>query len=171
MLGRLLRWLTALAGIFLLFLSAMVTVDVIVRWLTGKPIIGVLEIAEIVLLAMTFFALPYVHYENKELNVDVLRSRATGKLARSLFVLDMVCSAAFFALLSVTAAQDFLTAAARGYTGRGMITIPTALPLAIVAIGSVLTLVALFTRPYKARSMSAELSAEADSGDAAAHGQ
>jgi TRAP-type C4-dicarboxylate transport system permease small subunit len=172
MLECLLRWLTILGAVFLLCLAATVTTDVTVRWLTGRPIVGVLEIAEVALLSMTFLTLPYVHYLSKELNVDVLRSRATGVMGRSLSVLDVIASAAFFALLSVTATQDFLTAAERGYTGRGMIAIPTAMPLAIVAAGSLLTLVALLARHYRSHHVTADL--KADSGESAArdsHGQ
>jgi TRAP-type C4-dicarboxylate transport system permease small subunit len=144
-----LRFGVSVAGLCVLGLAIMITTDVILRWWTGVPITGVFEIAEILLLLMVFLSFPYLHFQSQEMSVDLLRSNVTGKIAKTFSFFDVVLSSAFFALLTWDAASDFLVAVERGYTGRGLIKVPTAIPLGIIVFGAFLTVLALLTRTYK----------------------
>jgi TRAP-type C4-dicarboxylate transport system permease small subunit len=144
-----LRLLAKLAACLLFAISVSVTVDVIVRTVTGAPIVGVFEFNQLFLLATIFLGLPYLHYRGRELSVDILRSKARGATGRVLHTLDGIVSVAFMALLAWTAANDFVVALARGYRGYGLVRIPNAIPLGIIMFGAALTVVAILARRYK----------------------
>ncbi len=138
--------LAVIAGICLLVIAVMTTVDVTVRWLTGVPITGVYEIAQILLLTMTCLGLPYLHLQGRELSVDILRARAKGRVRKSLDALDHVVTVGFFVLLAWTAWTDFSRAILGGFRAQGMLRIPTSIPLGLVLVGSILVILALLAR-------------------------
>lgn len=142
--GRLLAWLTWLSGLGLLALATMITVDVAYRWLFGRPVLGVFEFSEILLLAITFMAIAYVQFSGRQLTIDILSGRARGRLAAGLVVLDVLAGLAFFGILLWTCAFDWWEALHGNYLGRGMLQIPTALPLGFVLVGTGLLTVTLF---------------------------
>lgn len=146
-----LRFLAIFAGACLFCIAALTTVDVTVRWFRGVPITGVFEIAQIMLLLMTCFALPLLHYQRRELSVDIFRAQARGGLKWFMEALDIIAGLLFFALLTWTAWVDFSTAFARGFRAQGLLRIPTAIPLGIVTIGAALVFVVLLARTLELR--------------------
>ena len=142
--GRLLAWLTWLSGLGLLALAAMITVDIAYRWLFGRPVLGVFEFSEILLLAITFMTIAYVQFTGRQLTIDILSARARGRLAAGLVVLDAVAGLAFFGILLWTGAIDWWEAYHGEFLGRGMLKIPTALPLGFVLVGTAMLVVTLF---------------------------
>lgn len=146
MLERLLKGAAQLGGVLLLVLASMITVDVFVRWITGRPIIGVFEIAEILLLVTTFLAMGLLHYRNRELRVDLLSGRARGVTARVLSSLDSLLALAFFALLLWSGIREWQDAVAYGAVRRGLVEIPSTVPIGGLVIGVFLTCLALLRR-------------------------
>ena len=140
---RLLAVLSRLGGIGLLCLAVMIATDVMFRWLFGRPILGVFEFSEILLLLTTFLVIARVQFTGQHLRIDILSSRATGRLAGGLSLLDCLAGLAFFGILLWTSAIDWWEALHRGYLGRGMLQIPTAIPLGFLLLGTGLMVVTL----------------------------
>lgn len=141
--GRLLGGLARLGGLGLLALAGMISVDITYRWLFGRPILGVFEFSEILLLALTFMSIAYVQFVGRQLTIDILSARARGRLASGLMALDAVAGLAFFGILLWTSVIDWWEAYHGGFLGRGMLEIPTALPLGFVVVGTALMVVTL----------------------------
>ncbi len=135
-LERLLIYSAWVSGIALFCLAAMITVDVFVRWLTGRPFIGVFEVSQVILVVVTFLAIGLVQYRQRQLRVDIFSARAKGLSARLLTVLDCVIGLAFFGLLLWTGGMEWVKAYTGEYLRRGMVEIPTAIPLAFLVIGT-----------------------------------
>lgn len=141
--GGLLAGLAWLSGLGLLALACMICVDVGYRWLFGRPILGVFEFSEILLVAITFLTIAYVQFSGRQLVIDILSARARGRLAGGLGMLDAVAGLAFFGILLWTSAIDWWEAYHGDFLGRGMLKIPTALPLGFVLVGATLMVVTL----------------------------
>jgi C4-dicarboxylate transporter DctQ subunit len=139
----LLSALSRLNGLLLLGLSVMIVVDITYRALFGRPILGVFEISEVLLLAITFLAIAHVQLLGRQLRIDILSGRAHGRLAGFLQALDAVAGLAFFGILLWMAGTDWLEALAGEFQGRGMLQIPLAVPLGLIAIGTALMILAL----------------------------
>jgi len=85
-------------------------------------------------------AFAQVQYSRRQLRVDFLSSLAKGRLATSFRILDLVAVSAFFGLLFYVASHSWVEAIRGDYRGRGLIAIPTAVPLGILLAGTLLTL-------------------------------
>lgn len=137
------RAFARLGAIALLLLSAMVTVDVVTRWVTGRPFVGVFELSEVLLVLVTFSAVGLVHLDNRQLSVDILSSRARGRKAAALRLFDAVVGLLVFGLLLWKSVAEFFKAYQGGFMRRGMVQIPTAIPVGFVVLGSLCIVVAL----------------------------
>ncbi|MGQ0662808.1 MAG: TRAP transporter small permease [Pseudomonadota bacterium] len=132
-----------LSGILLFCLAAVVTTDVLMRYATGRPIIGVFEVAEILLVFVTFFAVGFVQHSGRQLRVDALSHRARGRTAAALAVFDGFMALIVFGILLVTGWRELGKAMAGGFLRRGLIEIPTAVPLSVLVFGTALLCVAI----------------------------
>lgn len=141
--ARVLKTLTSLNALALLGLAVMITCDVTYRWIFGRPILGVFEFSEILLVLITFLAIAQVQFSGRQLRVDVFLGRVRGRAAGALGVLDALVGLAFFGILLWTSTHDWWEAWHGKFLGRGMLQIPTAIPLGLVAVGTALMLVTL----------------------------
>jgi TRAP-type C4-dicarboxylate transport system permease small subunit len=133
-----LRACAGLSGLGLFLLSVMITGDVMVRWLTGRPIIGVFEIAEVLFVLVTFFAVALVYRDDRQLRVDALSALARGRTAASLRLLDGIAGLLFFFVVLWTGGAEWLKAYLGGFLRRGLVEIPSAIPLGFIVLGSLL---------------------------------
>lgn len=138
-----LRAFANFGAIGLILLSVMVTVDVGVRWLTGRPFVGVFEISEVLLVVVTFSAVGLVHLDNRQMSVDILSSHARGKTAAGLRLFDALVGLLVFGLLLWKSWEEFWKAYHGGYARRGMLEIPTAIPLGFIVLGALCIVVSL----------------------------
>lgn len=127
----------------LLALSVMVTADVALRWLTGRPFVGVFELSEVLLVLVTFSAVGLVHLDNRQLSVDIVAVRAKGKMAAALRIFDALVGILVFGLLLWKSWEEFWKAVHGGFLRRGMIEIPTAIPLGFIVLGALCIVVSL----------------------------
>lgn len=132
-----------LGAVGLLALSVMVTADVALRWLTGRPFVGVFELSEVLLVLVTFSAVGLVHLDNRQLSVDILAVRARGRTAAALRIFDAVVGILVFGLLLWKSWEEFWKAVHAGFLRRGMIEIPTAIPVGFIVLGSLCIVVSL----------------------------
>jgi len=153
-LGAVLHVAANVAGALLLVMAVMVTVDVLKRWLTGKPIIGVFEGTEMLLVAVTFLVLGLVEWQHRQLNVDVLTHRARGRLAIAFVALDKGLTVLLLGILVSVAVPEWLKAWNGWYLRRGMVEIPIVIPMGLIVAGASLTfLAALFGFAKAVRSV------------------
>lgn len=145
-LDRLLRALTFLCALMLLGMTFIVTLDVLVRALSGRPIAGVFEATEVLLIGITFLALAGVQASGRQLSVNILTSQLVGRKRALLALLDGVTAMAFFSILVWTAGIDFLEAYRMGLRGGGLIRIPSVVPLGLILIGSACMLMTLLSQ-------------------------
>jgi len=61
-----------IAGALIVFCMVSIVVDVMMRYIFGKPMIWVYYIAEYILLYSTFLAAPYVLRQNRHVRVDIV---------------------------------------------------------------------------------------------------
>lgn len=133
-----LRTCASLSGLGLFLLAVMITSDVLVRWLTGRPIIGVFEIAEVLFVLVTFLAVALVYQDDRQLRVDALSGLARGRTAASLRLLDGVAGLLFFGVVVWTGGAEWLKAYLGGFLRRGLVEIPSAILLGFIVFGSLL---------------------------------
>jgi TRAP-type C4-dicarboxylate transport system permease small subunit len=150
------RWLdrslypiALIAGAMLLLLSLMVCADVAVRWATGRPLIGVFELAESMLVYSTFLSLAYVQLKNQQLRVDILSARARGRLAGTLNLLECLASILVYGAIAYFSGHEWVKASQGGFLRRGMLEIPTSYLLAPICIGAFLVVCVLVWQAWK----------------------
>ncbi len=141
--GRILRAFAVANGIVLLVLATMITTDVLVRWVAGRPIVGVFEFAEILLVPVIFFVLPLVQFTNRQIRVDGLSAQARGRSLAALRFLDQVLGLFLFGLLLWAGSEYWLEAWRGDYVGQGMLQIPSVIPMGFLVFGTFLMCVTL----------------------------
>jgi TRAP-type C4-dicarboxylate transport system permease small subunit len=142
-LDRTLWPIATLAGFMLAAMSVMVTADVAVRYSTGRPVIGVFELAETLLVYCTFLSLAYVQLKNQQLRVDILSARARGRLAGVLNLLECIASIFVYGLIALYSGHEWVKAHQGGFLRRGMLEIPTSYLLAPITVGAALVVLVL----------------------------
>jgi TRAP-type C4-dicarboxylate transport system permease small subunit len=142
-LDRTLSPVAAVGGLMLGVMSVMVTVDVAIRWSTGRPLIGVFELTETMLVYATFLSLAYVQLRNQQLRVDILSSRARGRLAGVLNLVECVASIFVYGAIAFYTGQEWVKAFYGGFLRRGMLEIPTTVLLSPIAVGAALVVLVL----------------------------
>jgi len=154
--SRVERWLdrtlspvALVAGAMLGLLSLMVCTDVFVRWATGRPLIGVFELAETLLVYATFLSLAYVQLKNQQLRVDILSARARGRLAGLLNLLECVASVLVYGAIAAFSGQEWWKAFRGGFLRRGMLEIPTTVLLTPITVGAFLVVCVLVWQAWK----------------------
>lgn len=130
----------------LIAIAVMITTDVFVRWLTGRPLLGVFEFSTVLLVLVTFLPLALVIFQNKQLRVDILTTHLKGRPGALVALIDVLIGLIVFGLLFWIATEEFWKAYSGRFLLRGRIEIPTAIPNGIIVAGAFLVLVALLQR-------------------------
>lgn len=149
---RILRAFAALNGLVILWLALMITADVLVRWITGRPFVGVFEISRILFVPVIFMVLALVQWSDRQVRVDALVGRTRGRARVGVRAFDQVLALAFFSILLWTGSENWLEAFQRNYVGMGMLEIPHAIPMGFLVFGTflmVVTLVLLLLRSIR----------------------
>lgn len=137
---RILAWLchksAAFAGIILLGIALLITLDVFKRWMTGKPFVGVFEISQVGFLAVTFLALAYVEHQRSQMRVDLLCSQLKGIFALILEAFTALLSLIFWGTIFWQATNEWIRAYTIHDVRLGMIEIPKTVELGFMIFGS-----------------------------------
>lgn len=141
-LGRLMSAVAMAAGVVLLLIALTVTFDVLKRWFTGRPITGVFEVVEVLMVVVSMGVLGLVEWQHRQLNVDVFTHRARGRMALAVVMLDKLLALVFISVLLSMAATEWLKAYSGGYLRRGIIEIPTVYVMGMIVAGAALTWIA-----------------------------
>ncbi len=100
------------------------------------------ETTETLLVAVVFLVLGLVEWQHRQLNVDIVTMRTRGRVRIGFVVLDKALTVLVFGILLWFATAEWLKAWAGGFLRRGMVEIPTVIPLGILVAGTALTLLA-----------------------------
>lgn len=136
-------------GIGIMFISFMITVDVILRKFFGTTLGGASEIAGMVFAVATAIAYPFVLLDRAHIRIDVLYSRLSRRMRA---FLDFAATAAVlvFAWMLTSSVWDLLQNSwSRGSRSVGVIQAPLWVPQSIWVLGFALfTLTAIFLCIY-----------------------
>ncbi|OGA37024.1 MAG: hypothetical protein A3G80_05270 [Betaproteobacteria bacterium RIFCSPLOWO2_12_FULL_62_13b] len=135
---RVSRGFGVVSGLLLFILSFIIFVDVLVRWLAGRPIVGVYESSEVVFVAITFLALALVQCEERHIRIPTLVERLPDRCRGFLDAFADLAGFSFFALILWLAAVDWLEAWRGHFVRPGLIEIPNTLHLGFIVVGSFL---------------------------------
>lgn len=141
---RLLVAFTWVSGLCLLAVSVVTSADVTIRWATGRPLSGILEVNEIGFVLITFAAMGLMLFRGRQMCVDIFTARFSGWRRRVAKIFDCLFGLIFFGILFWSALHEFTRAYAGHYTRQGILQIPEAIPLAFVVIGTALSILTLF---------------------------
>lgn len=81
LLGRATLALAALAGVVLVFMAALISFGVIMRYLVGQPILGINEIVQLAAVSLVMLALPYATHAGAHVRADIF-DRPLGRWGR-----------------------------------------------------------------------------------------
>lgn len=142
-LSGLFRMAATVGAAGLIAIAVMITLDVSVRWATGRAIGGVFEIACVLLVVVTFLPLGLVLHEDRQLRVDIVPELLKGKALAGIDLLDCAVGLLVFGLLLGIATEEFEKAYQGRFLLRGLIEIPTWIPTLMIWIGALSAVVAL----------------------------
>jgi len=142
-LSRLFEGAATIGAIGLIAIALMITIDVFVRWATGRPIVGVFEFSGVLLVMVTFLPLGMVLFTNQQLRVDIILELVKNKTVAVLGLVDVAIGLIVFGLLLWIGTDEFLKAYQGRFLLRGMIEIPTWIPNAMIWMGTLMAILAL----------------------------
>ena len=102
---------------------AVTIADILIRWITGKPILGVYEIVERIMICAVFASFAYTQTENGHVQITMLISKFPQKLRFFVMTLNNLLSAAVIVLTAYAAYRQCMVAMSSHYT-TGVLQIP-----------------------------------------------
>lgn len=140
------RAFIGLCGVLLLSLSVMIVIDVIYRYFSGRPLVGVYEISGLILLATIFFAFGFVELNRQHITIDIIPNLARKGMKAFLDCIDAICGLIVFSIILYTSGVDAIESYEFSFSSGGMLRIPLYVPFTIIFIGSLLMCVALLVK-------------------------
>lgn len=121
------KYNNVVAGGLLFILAVIISCDILKRWIFGKPILGVFEISELILLIMTFLALGMVEDTDRQMRVDILSSHIKGIPAKVLKLFTSIIGMLFWGFLLWKGSSDWFAAYKLSDVRSGLVQIPLTL--------------------------------------------
>jgi C4-dicarboxylate transporter, DctQ subunit len=143
--------MAALAGVLMVFITAAVCREVVMRYFLGSPSIWVIQTCEYALLWIVFLATTWLLRERGHVTVDVLHSRLPPRSQAALDLVTHSVAAAACAVVVVLGAQETYESIVHGVTDVRAVTVPKYLVFIIIPIGG-LFLTVQFCRMVWARA-------------------
>jgi TRAP-type C4-dicarboxylate transport system permease small subunit len=101
--GFLARFAGSFSAVIIFGMMALVTTDVLIRYIFNTGILGTYEVVQLAMAALVFFALPYAQYKKELVRVSFILVRLPRILRYVLWALGDVISTAVCYALSVAA--------------------------------------------------------------------
>lgn len=146
---RAVRLLALVGGAVLLAIMAVTVADVVMRYLFGAPITGVLDLTELGLVLVTFLGMAYCGRSGGHVAVDLLGALAPRRVLRWTDAFIRLACAALFALLAWESLNQSRLAAASGEASM-LLLIPHYPFFAVIALGAALYAVVLLLQAVDA---------------------
>ena len=109
-LGRAARICTLLGAVALAVMMLCTTYDVVARALFDRPLHGVVDITEIMVLGVALLGLPEVCLRDEQIRVDILDGLVPASVLKGLKLVGGVATIALLALLLVNVVRPMLDA-------------------------------------------------------------
>lgn len=149
-LGRIGLVLAWAAGFCLITMMGQVFLDVVGRYLLGRPLPSTLEIvSEWWMPALIFLPLLDVEWRGENISVDIVHQRFGPRSKAILDAFAHVCFATFIALIAYGAAEQALRAAQQGEFIVGMIPVVTWPPRFFLPVAGALTVCLSLVRAFR----------------------
>ncbi len=141
--GGVINGLAYVGALGLFAIAVLVSIDVTVRFTTGRPITGMFEFASVLLVAVTFLPMAAVLLNNQQLRVDIITEHLKPRASAFAGLLDVAIGLTVFGLLLTIATEEVAKAYLGRFLLRGIIEIPTWIPNAMILVGALLSVLAL----------------------------
>ena len=129
------RAFARLAGLMILAIAVIVSIDVLTRNITGNSVMNSLEFSVYLFAIAISFGMSYTALCGAHIRVDVLYARFPPPLRRALDFLAFLSLSSLSVFLAVTTIKLALSSASHGTTSNSAMAVPLAIPQAIWAFG------------------------------------
>lgn len=130
-----LRWVTFGA---LSIMALVVVSNVVGRFLFHKPLLGTIELVELMMVTIVFFAMPYTAIKRGHVRVDLVTSRLSRRTQVILGSITLFLSAGIFGIITYQATVNAISYAQRLSKATTILFIPFAPFRFVMALGCLL---------------------------------
>jgi len=109
-LERLIRFCTFVGALAIAVMMLATCWDIVARWAANKPLHGVVELVEIMVLASAILGLPEAFLRDEQIRVDLVDSFLSQRALTLLKIVALLLSVVLLALISVNVYQPMLDA-------------------------------------------------------------
>lgn len=128
--------LGVVAGVALLVMVALLSVHILLRWLTGTGIRGAGELSQYLMITLVYCGLAMTLRDGGFLRVDLLLSRLPDRVGTVVSTLVRLLSLTFMLLLTWRTWALMSQSYARGVDSIGVLRLPLWIPQSVVVVGS-----------------------------------
>lgn len=136
LLGTTEKALNFMAAVGVLLLTAIVTLQIVARYVFGKAIPGIFESAELLMVAIVFLGLAYIQSVNGHVRMELLVNRMSRVRRRTMEGFTLLLSLVLFVAITYKSGQNAHLAWRIGDVTMGLINFPTWPAKMLVPIGA-----------------------------------
>ncbi len=140
--------LAAVSGIILIFIMGSVCVDVVMRYFFNRPLTWVIEIAEYLLVYLTFLGAAWVLKHEGHVRVDVLTLRFTPKVQAATGIISSLIGVFVCLIIVWFASIETWDNFERGIRNPSILEFPKAPLLAIIPFGCFFFMIQFIRRTW-----------------------
>ncbi len=140
--------LAFLARIIVCLMMLGVTTEVITRYFLHRPITGVIEVTEVMILWIVFLGAAWLLREDGHVRMEIVVSRLKPAVQTSLNIITSIISAIICLILVRYGAEVTMKVLQDGTRQEGLIGIPTSIVIIIIPLGSLLLFIQYVRRAY-----------------------
>lgn len=135
----------AVSAVCVVGMIAINTVDTVGRALFSKPMLGALEITEVLLATCIILAIPYAQRRREHIEIDIFKKAFGPRLAKASSILVYVITILVFAMLARQSYASALEAVANFEVSAGYVPVPVWMGKIALVVGfSIALLVAIW---------------------------
>ena len=145
---RIINLLAFLARIIVLLMMLAVTNEVFTRYFLHRPILGVIEVTETMILWVVFLGATWLLREDGYVRMEIVVSRLKPAVQTLLTIITSIIGAIICLVLVRYGAEVTMKVLQDGTRQEGLIGIPTSIVIIIIPIGSLLLFIQYSRRAY-----------------------
>ncbi|MFC1946185.1 TRAP transporter small permease [Chloroflexota bacterium] len=144
-LSGLAKGMNYVAMVVLVALMALTVVDVSLRYLFSKPLIGATELTEMMMASLAFMALAWTAVQHGHLKVDLLMSRLSPRVQASADSITLVAGLVTCVIISLYTFKEGLKVMHKGI-GSSLLEVPVFPIYFIIAFGTAILCLIMLTQ-------------------------
>lgn len=118
------QWMATLSVFIIFIMMVSITVDVGLRFLVGKPIIGVVELNRTLLVVVVFFTLGYAQVRKQHINVEFLINKLSEKRKSLTLTLNTLLALVIITMITYGAISTAYVSTIEGEHEVGLLNYP-----------------------------------------------